>query len=70
MALDLRLVRIRDKKTVWSDRREVEHSVGEKGVNGVVLALSAASEQLLSEALPGLGAEVEREFKENPGKSQ
>lgn len=70
VALNLHLVRTRDKKTVWSDRREVEHSIGEKGVNGVVLALSAGSDQLLSEALPGLGAEVEREFKESPGKPQ
>jgi len=70
VALDLHLIRTRDKKTVWSDRREVEHSIDAKGVNGVVLALSAASDQLLGETLPGLAAEVEREFKENPAKSQ
>lgn len=70
VTLDLRLVRTSDKKTVWSDRREVTHSIEQSGVAGVVSALSAASDELLSEALPGLAAEVEREFKENPGKPQ
>jgi len=37
-------------------------------VDGVVNALSAATDQLLSQALPGLGAEVEREFKERAEK--
>lgn len=70
VALDLRLVRTSDKKTVWSDRREVTHAIDQSGVEGVVNSLSAASDQLLSEALPGLEAEVEREFKENPAKPQ
>lgn len=70
VAVQLRLVRATDHKTVWSDRRQVERSIGEHGVDGVVNALSAASDQLLSEALPGLGAEVEREFKENAQKSK
>ncbi len=70
VALDLRLVRVKDQKTVWSDRREVEHSIDGDGVPGVVDALNAASDQILSEALPGLAAEVEREFKENPVKPQ
>jgi ABC-type uncharacterized transport system auxiliary subunit len=70
VALDLRLVRTRDQKTVWSDRREVNHSIDGKGVDGVVNALSAASDQLLSEALPGLAAVAEREFKETPQKPQ
>ncbi len=70
VTLDLRLVRASDKKTVWSDRREVTHSIDPSGVDGVVNALSAASDQLLSEALPALAAEVERDFKENPGKPQ
>jgi ABC-type uncharacterized transport system auxiliary subunit len=70
VALDLRLVRNTDHKTVWSDRRELEHAVGEEGVNGVVTALSAATDQLLSEMLPGLAAEAEREFKEGAAKSK
>ncbi len=68
VALELRLVRASDHKTAWSDRREVERSIDEKGVDGVVNALSAATDQLLSQALPGLGAEVEREFKERAEK--
>ena len=70
VALELRLVRNSDQKTAWTDRRQVEHSIDEKGVDGVVNALSAASDQLLSQALPGLAAEVEREFKESAGKTR
>ncbi|HEV2348667.1 MAG TPA: ABC-type transport auxiliary lipoprotein family protein [Terriglobia bacterium] len=70
VALELRLVRAKDQKIVWSDRREVEHSIEGSGVDGVVNALSAASDQLLSEALPGLAAEVESESAESSGKPQ
>ena len=70
VALDLRLVRTRDQKVVWSDRREVVRSIDGKGVDGVVNALSAASDQLLSETLPGLAAAAQAEVKETPQKSQ
>ena len=70
VALELRLVRNSDHKTVWSDRRELERAVEEEGVDGVVNALSAASDQLLSQTLPGLADEVEREFKESAGKTR
>ncbi|MHB8653717.1 MAG: ABC-type transport auxiliary lipoprotein family protein [Terriglobia bacterium] len=70
VALDLRLVRARDQKAVWSDRREVDHSIDTKGVDGVVNALSAASDQLLSEALPGLAAAAESEFNTTPQKTK
>jgi len=70
VALDLRLVRTRDQKAVWSDRREVVHSIDGKGVDGVVNALSAASDQLLGEALPGLAAAAQANIKETPQKPQ
>ena len=70
VALDLRLVRARDQKTVWSDRREVNHSIDGKGMDGVVNSLSAASDQLLSEALPGLVAVAESELNQTPQKAQ
>src|SRR5204862_6184385 len=59
VTLDLMLVRTSDKKTVWTDRREVTHSINQTGVAGVVNALSAARHQLLSEARPSPAAEVE-----------
>jgi hypothetical protein len=55
---------------VWSDRREVVHSIDGKGVDGIVNALSAASNQLLSEALPGLAAAAQSEIQETPQKPQ
>lgn len=70
VALDLTLVRTKDEKVVWFDRREVEHSIDGSGVAGVVDALSAASDQLLNEALPGLAAAVERESADMSAKTQ
>lgn len=70
VALELRLVRTRDQKIVWSDRREVEHSIEGSGVAGVVDALSAASDQLLDETLPGLASAVEQESAASSGKPQ
>jgi len=63
VALEMRLVRAPDHKTVWADRRDVQLPITQKGVDGVVNALTAATDQILSETLPALGAEVEREFK-------
>ena len=68
VALDLRLVRTRDEKVLWSDRREVERSIDGSGVAGVVDALSAASDQLLNDALPALAAVVQRDTAEGGGK--
>lgn len=70
VALDLRLVRTKDQKVLWSDRREVEHSIDGSGVAGVVDALSAASDQLLNDALPALAEAVQRDVAESSGKSQ
>lgn len=68
VALELTLVRTLDHKTVWADTRQLEQAIEKKGVAGVVEALNAATEQLLSQALPGMTAEVERESKETPVK--
>ncbi len=70
VALELTLVRTSDHKVVWSDTRQAEHAVEGKGVEGVVDALNASSEQLLGEALAGLAAEVEREFKKGSAKTK
>lgn len=61
VALNLVLVRNKDHKVIWSDRREVEHPVEGSGVSGVVEALSAASNQLLSDSLPALVSAVEQD---------
>jgi ABC-type uncharacterized transport system auxiliary subunit len=61
--LELSLVRRRDHIVVWSIRRLAETPVTEEGVVGVVRALNDASYQLLREALPGLIAQVEQDYK-------
>ncbi len=63
--LVLTLVRARDHQVVWTFTRQVESPIQETGVTGVVNALNASSEQLLREALPGLAARIESEFKES-----
>ncbi len=63
--LELTLVRTRDRQLVWQITRQVERPIEEKGMTGVVNALNASSEQLLREALPGLAARIESEFKES-----
>jgi len=70
VALDLRLVRTRDQKVLWSDRREVEQAISGSGVGGVVDALSAASDQLLNDSLPALAAVVQRDVAESNTKPQ
>ncbi len=65
VVLDLKLLRWRDRKVVWSSTHMVERSAEAGGVPGVVTALNASSAQLLREVLPGLVTEVEREFKES-----
>jgi ABC-type uncharacterized transport system auxiliary subunit len=70
VTLELALIRSQDGTTVWRDRRMVERPAEGKGVPGVVKALSASSEQLLNEALPGLIAQVDGEFAQSSGQSQ
>ncbi len=64
VTLALTLVRSRDRKAVWSARRQVESAIQQKGVPGVVNALNSSSWQLLAEVLPGLLTQVEGDFKE------
>jgi ABC-type uncharacterized transport system auxiliary subunit len=61
VALDLALLRNRDHKVIWTDRREVEHSIEASGISGVVEALSAAGNQLLNDSLPALVSAVEQD---------
>ncbi len=63
--LVLTLVRARDHQVVWTFTRQVESPIQETGVTGVVNALNASSEQLLREALAGLAARIESEFRES-----
>jgi len=70
VALELTLIRSRDRKTVWTATRQVEHAVQEKGLPGVVNALNMCSEQILCEALPGLVAQIEKDFQESSGQPQ
>jgi ABC-type uncharacterized transport system auxiliary subunit len=63
VGLELTLVRSRDHKVVWSELRRVENPVQEKGMAGVVKGLNASSQQLLRDALPGLVAQVEQDYK-------
>jgi ABC-type uncharacterized transport system auxiliary subunit len=64
VTLRLTLVRSRDRQVVWSAMRHTEHAAEGKGVDGVVSALDASSQELLRNVLPGLAAEIERESKE------
>jgi ABC-type uncharacterized transport system auxiliary subunit len=68
VGLNLSLVRTRDQKIVWSDRRRVERPAEGDGVAGVVNALNASADQILAEALPALTAAVERENQQSSQK--
>jgi hypothetical protein len=48
----------------------VESPINEKGIAGVVNAINASSFQLLREALPGLIAQVEEDYKAGQGQSK
>lgn len=69
VSLELTLLRTRDRKVVWSARRAVEAPIQQKGLQGVVGAINAASQQLLGEVLPGVAAQVEQDFKASQGQS-
>jgi ABC-type uncharacterized transport system auxiliary subunit len=65
VALEMALVRTRDRKTLWSQSRQAESAVQGKGVPAVVEALNAASTRVLDELLPGLVAQVERDAQQD-----
>jgi cholesterol transport system auxiliary component len=60
----LELIRSRDQKTVWKDRRVVVGEIPDKGVEGVVAALNASAGRLLDQMLPGLVTQAERDSRE------
>lgn len=62
VGMEMTLVRARDHKVVWSEERQAERPIEAKGVAGVVDALNASTEAILREVLPGLAAQVERDF--------
>jgi ABC-type uncharacterized transport system auxiliary subunit len=70
VALRLTLTRSRDRQVVWTLMRQTDRAIEEKGMAGVVDALDAATADLLREAVPGLAAQVERDFKETQQHSQ
>ena len=69
VGLELNLVRASDGATAWSDTRLVERPAEGEGVAGVVRALSASSDQLMNELIPGLIGQVESEFARSSGQS-
>lgn len=70
VGLQLSLLRSRDRKVVWSARRQVETAVREAGVVGVVNALDDAVNQILEETTRAIVAQVESDFQASPGSSK
>ncbi|MGH9650744.1 MAG: ABC-type transport auxiliary lipoprotein family protein, partial [Terriglobales bacterium] len=70
VAVELALVRSRDRKTIWSLSRQAENPVQGKGVASVVDAMNAASGRLLDELLPLAVAQVERDTQQDSKPSQ
>lgn len=69
VALELALVRVRDRRVLWSDTRQALVAVQGKGVAAVVEAVNAASDQVLNELLPPLVAQVVQEIQQGSRKS-
>lgn len=67
--LELRLVRTRDHRVVWTGKHEVETPVLEKGVAGVANAINTACTQLLQQLAPELVGKVEQEYKASQGQA-
>jgi ABC-type uncharacterized transport system auxiliary subunit len=70
VALELSLVRVRDRKTLWSGGREVSIAAQGKGVPAVIEALNAASDQVLNELLPAVESQVKQDFQQGAKTSQ
>jgi len=62
--LELTLVRVRDRKVLWSDVRQAQVPAPGKEVAGVVEAVNAASDQVLKELVPGLLAQVKQDIEQ------
>ncbi len=69
VSLELSLVRLRDRKAVWSARRQAESPLQEKGIGGVANAMDRSIHEILREVLPGLIAQIEQDYKANQGQS-
>jgi ABC-type uncharacterized transport system auxiliary subunit len=67
---EMMLIRVRDRKILWSVARQEESAAEGQGVPAVVQAVNAASERLLEGALPGLVAKVEEDVRQNTQGSQ
>jgi ABC-type uncharacterized transport system auxiliary subunit len=67
--LGLTLLRLPDRKVVWSAQRQVENTVQEQGVASVVTALNAAMKQILDEMIPGIVAQVESDYRASTSKT-
>jgi len=70
VTVEMALVRSRDRKTLWSQSRQVETATQGKGVPGVVDALNTATVRLMDELLPVLVAQVEQDAQQNSKPSQ
>ncbi|MFB3920454.1 MAG: ABC-type transport auxiliary lipoprotein family protein [Terriglobia bacterium] len=70
VAIQMSLVRARDRKTLWSQSRQAESAAQGKGVPAVVEALNAACARVLDELLPAVVAKVEQDARENANPSQ
>jgi len=65
LVLALTLVRSSDHKRVWSSEERQETPISERGVEGVASALNASCDQALQKMIPGLLAQVEKDFQGN-----
>ena len=70
VAVQMSLVRSRDRKTLWSQSRQAESAAQGKGVPGVVEALNAASVRVLDDLLPAVVAQVEHDSQQGSNQSQ
>jgi ABC-type uncharacterized transport system auxiliary subunit len=69
VGLELTLVRSRNRQTIFFERRQVETAAQEKGMAGVVSALTRATQQLLDEMMPTLVAKVENDYRDSSNKT-
>ncbi len=69
VSLELTLVCARDHKVAWSGRNSAEAPLEGKGMAGVANSVNAAVDQLLRGLLPGLVAQVEKDYKASQGQS-
>jgi ABC-type uncharacterized transport system auxiliary subunit len=68
LGFSLALVRMSDRKLVWSDQRREESALAEHGVDGVAKAVNDSCAQAMREMAPGLIAQVEQDFKNSTSK--